>query len=722
MVDQINIAQVFGEAEYTETPQISVAQVVSEAEYTTTPVIKVAQVVVEVETAAPDPTTPDYHPIVTILFTMETGAITVRRATSHYVSGDGTVYLPGLKFPEYTDQIKDVFLGMQNPETVTLEMEIGGGGLSTDLSWEDIVAAHEIRNAWVTLTRYDPELGELSKEDIDFRGQINHYELTKTHITLTVTVEDDPILDKLLPVHLVTTDRFHDSAVDLGRPINIPFGYCRDIPCWNVKNDTVNDEYDYIISYAYIEGLWEDSNGYAVKRNGVFVNPDEYTFIDGSYGTDYYGYAVLRFEVEQKDFNGNFMQITASVIGMKFGAPTARRIFPGIAAALIEWQNALNDPYGVDATDEAEAWDALPVTSWMCDFNIGGEQRKARDWFYEIFQYIPFTIFRAYDNQYSFRVETTGTYAHVFGDNDGYYDNCRIIRKWVTPASESYKNVTVRYDFVNDGSYYEISYQAGGFGSDRVIDLKNTTSLITAKKVLSYIVNQQIYSSKWVEIQTGPIGRTVVKGDIIRLYSAYEAGTYQDYIVHATHKNYSKSFVFECREYSDSIYADLTITDPTARVDSTSMVTGPGTMTGTYTYADDTEQTVELTVQEVAGYDFGSFLVGGTLEDEVLMAFPIVRPITLPAGLKDSSFSSFTGTAATATTVFDIKKGTSFSGASSVGSATFAASASTATFTFTNAVSFARGDFFFLIAPTVPDSTLANLSWTFIGIKDSTFG
>ena len=44
---------------------------------------------------------------------------------------------------EFNDELPDVFLGIQNSGSVTVEMELGGQGTSSDLSWEDIVSTYE---------------------------------------------------------------------------------------------------------------------------------------------------------------------------------------------------------------------------------------------------------------------------------------------------------------------------------------------------------------------------------------------------------------------------------------------------------------------------------------------------------------------------------------------------------------------------------------------------
>jgi hypothetical protein len=50
-----------------------------------------------------------------------------------------------------------------------------------------------------------------------------------------------------------------------------------------------------------------------------------------------------------------------------------------------------------------------------------------------------------------------------------------------------------------------------------------------------------------------------------------------------------------------------------------------------------------------------------------------------------------------------------------VGTMVFATAATTATFAMTSAITFNAGDVLTMVAPAVPDATLANLAWTFVG-------
>jgi hypothetical protein len=79
--------------------------------------------------------------------------------------------------------------------------------------------------------------------------------------------------------------------------------------------------------------------------------------------------------------------------------------------------------------------------------------------------------------------------------------------------------------------------------------------------------------------------------------------------------------------------------------------------------------------------------------------------VTLPAGLSGSYFVALHA-AALSTVITLSKNGTA------VGTATFAASGTSATVTFSSPVSLAPGDTLGINAPSTPDATLAGVAWS----------
>lgn len=109
-------------------------------------------------------------------------------------------------------------------------------------------------------------------------------------------------------------------------------------------------------------------------------------------------------------------------------------------------------------------------------------------------------------------------------------------------------------------------------------------------------------------------------------------------------------------------------------------------------------------------YDIGGTFNGVPTDGLVMLRYPMPRAVTFPAGLTTSKMIA--NTAATASTVFSLKKnGTEF------GTATFAAAGTSATFAAALETSFAAGDILTIVAPATADATLADLGWAIVGSR-----
>lgn len=125
--------------------------------------------------------------------------------------------------------------------------------------------------------------------------------------------------------------------------------------------------------------------------------------------------------------------------------------------------------------------------------------------------------------------------------------------------------------------------------------------------------------------------------------------------------------------------------------------------------------TTALVFEEIASvvstpYDVGSFFPGVPGSSELLLRFVFSRAVVFPAGLTNSQ--GFLGVAATASTAIDIQKN-----GASVGTMTFAAAGTTATFTFSTETTFLSGDRLELVAPGTADATAADISFTLAGTR-----
>ncbi len=111
-----------------------------------------------------------------------------------------------------------------------------------------------------------------------------------------------------------------------------------------------------------------------------------------------------------------------------------------------------------------------------------------------------------------------------------------------------------------------------------------------------------------------------------------------------------------------------------------------------------------------APYDIGGALGGLPTASQTILRYPLPRAVRFSAGLPSSQ--GLCGTAPTAAVTYSLKKnGVQFA------TMQFAASATTATFTAATDTDLAAGDVLTLTAPATPDSTQADLAFSFAALR-----
>lgn len=109
-------------------------------------------------------------------------------------------------------------------------------------------------------------------------------------------------------------------------------------------------------------------------------------------------------------------------------------------------------------------------------------------------------------------------------------------------------------------------------------------------------------------------------------------------------------------------------------------------------------------------FDLTAFYPGVPGASAIVTRVPVARAVTFPSGLSGSYARA--SAAATGSTVFDVQKN-----GASVGSITFAAAATSATFTAASAINLAAGDILSIHAPGTADATLANVGIVLAGVR-----
>jgi hypothetical protein len=134
----------------------------------------------------------------------------------------------------------------------------------------------------------------------------------------------------------------------------------------------------------------------------------------------------------------------------------------------------------------------------------------------------------------------------------------------------------------------------------------------------------------------------------------------------------------------------------------------PGaTMTGTLTVGGSPVLTAATQTSAGAPYDLAFSTFGTPTASEAVFRFISPRAFTIPANLAGSIVKSTT--AATGSTVFTVNKN-----GSQIATITFAATATVAIFSTQAAISVAVGDKITVIAPSTPDTTLADIDYSLV--------
>jgi hypothetical protein len=257
---------------------------------------------------------------------------------------------------DINQDLTDIYYGRRSPTSITLELD------NADEYYTDLLETEELREQTVKL--YIIEFDSDTPQFL-ISGTIDEIEMGSTSVKIRLALQQPNTLQDLMPPKTLEDGDFSSdigSALEQyrreehwGRPYNLCFGWVKKVPCHviieytGVGSSGVGEYYDYLIGYGPIETVD------AVYRDGVIVDPVEYTaYLGNELGVPYEGFAFLRFTVEQRDFNNRLYEITADVKGLILDDPTDDLCTGGTANA--RGYDGGNTPAKAVDDDTATGW------------------------------------------------------------------------------------------------------------------------------------------------------------------------------------------------------------------------------------------------------------------------------------------------------------------------------------------------------------------------------
>ena len=439
-----------------------------------------------------------FHPNIRITLTLIDGQILYYSDPEH-VSYPG--YLFGADFDgTIIEALPDERYGVLNSSTFNIILHNNDKELS---AYSDKLFPGALVQCWVYGAEVQPTVRAIVRE------------ATKNGNEIVLRCESSTaIFDKItLPKHSVTTALFDSTALDIGAPIPLNFGYCRKVPLPCVKNDTTANEYDYLLGYPDQEGLWEDDT-HGVWYGGVqLATTTDYTYMDEDHVSNTYGYPVIRFTTQQYDLDGRPLQIYADIKGQMLGGTAASRDFSYILDAILTsttW--GIGNAAGSSTYYDTMSTDLAAIGNMNCDLSIT-KRVKALDVIHELVSICRCRIsIDITDGGLTPLMDKSGIpYVPIetVGATDGFYNNADVINTWSIQDIDRIGTITVYYNIYEEypgqehRDKFEYVIDASG-GNDIDFTLTSVSDLATVKNFVGRIALKQLLCNEFVEARVFP--------------------------------------------------------------------------------------------------------------------------------------------------------------------------------------------------------------------------
>jgi hypothetical protein len=415
--------------------------------------------------------------------------------------------------PTVSRRIVDVFWGPVEVQEVSIVLANGDGALTQSY-------LNDLRGRTLVVKRYDQNYGTVITEWI---GQVEQasltgdatLELAGTNLNLAVFDQDYPPGWAILSTGAGT----HPTALDLGSTYPIVFGNVPRVWLPNVRDDTANNLYEYVLAggtsgpAVSISQLWRDGPNDTLQ----LIQFSEYTI------TTETDFTRIRFPLRQVNFQGGRHHIYADVFGFQ-----TERNFVRAVQQLLGGYWGLGQPIDTASFDTAAA---LLPPNLFCD-GAFTEPRRAKDLLRELL--MPRGMRLGVNNlgQWQITVDTQApapTLAIRDGMGPGERNLLNVRRRTRTGLSDRPKSFILKYrrDLIDD-EYLFTQARTIGPTSGREVTEENpfVRNHETADRITDYMAKRLNYGQETIEdVEITPAARTLKEGDLVTI--AYTPiGTY----------------------------------------------------------------------------------------------------------------------------------------------------------------------------------------------------
>ena len=407
--------------------------------------------------------------------------------------------------PRIERSFAEVFFGIIRVNTITLVLSNVDGGLTS-------IYNADPRRRRITMRLHDVSTGVST---VEFTGLITQATLEPGTLTLTASSPDLSIFEQPLPRGTIDAATFSDTARDMGATIPVVFGNVdrRRLPC--IKDDTLNDIYDYLVS----RGSVSVPTVYRDGPNGALhiVNPSEYTVST----TQYPGFTTIRFALRQISFQGGFHLLFADVIGLQ----PERNFARAIRSLLSDSTYGLGQPVDSAAFAQAES-DLDVIGDLFCDGALSS-RRQAQDVLNDLMVVRGIRLDINAAGEWSPIVDTevlTSSLHLQDGEDDGPR-NILAVRGGLSRPVVTNAVSTLRLRFREDDEVpsqlsrtrLEITRTVHTFGQERPIDHPFIRDTTTADKVADYLAKRLKYAEEGLSVDVTYDAQALKPHDLVTI-------------------------------------------------------------------------------------------------------------------------------------------------------------------------------------------------------------